>query len=198
MRHLVLGCLGIKHQIKPDSISVEREDQNAAVVARHEAGHALVSELLFPGSVSAVCLYKGNDTVCGLTTFGERDRFDPDSRIRTAVVDLAGRAAVKQQFGRIDLGSGSDLETAQERLTQLTGEHAAFGFDLIMPPYRCSEEHLSRREQVVGDRLRECCERAERLLAEHRMQLDALAEALLQRGLLLAPDVRGILRKNTA
>ena len=80
----------------------------------------------------------------------------------------------------------------------LTAEHAAFGLELTAPFYRSSEELLSRREQLIGDRLRECCERAERLLAEHRAQLDALAEELLQKGLLLAPDVRRVLEENAA
>ncbi len=198
MRHLVLGCFSIVHDVSPDSILVGRSDEKAVKIAYHEAGHALVSELLSPGSVSAVCLFDCSGDVCGFTTFFEYNRGDFSETMNAAIRAMGGRMATTQVYGPEVLGAWEDNNCAQRILSSMARGDAIFGFNLIDSNRENSQELASAQEKMVSGQIEVCCNQAARLIAENRPLLDALASELLKKGILMADDVRRIMQSAAA
>ena len=198
MRHLLLGCFDIVHDVSPDSILVGRSDEKAKKTAYHEAGHALVSELLSPGSVSAVCLYDWSGTVLGFTSYFEHDRGELSEEMNAAIRCMGGRMAMVQVYGETDLGSTGDIGSAQRIISRLTRWDAVFGFHLIDSEHENSPELLAAQEKTVSQQIEACCSQAARLIAENRPLLDALASELLKKGVLTADDVRQVMQSVAA
>ncbi len=193
MRHLLLGCFDIVHEVPPDSILVGRKDEKTKKAAYHEAGHALVSELLSPGSVSAVCLYERSGNVLGFTSYFEHDCGELSEVTNAAIRCMGGRMATMQVYGATDLGCSGDIDCALHIISRLTKRHAVFGFHLIDGEYENSPELVSAQEKTVSRQIEACCSQAARLIAENRPLLDALTSELLKKGVLMADDVRRIL-----
>ena len=193
MRHLLLGCFDIVHDVSPDSILTERNDRKAIRAAYHEAGHALVSELLSPGSVSSLCLYEKHGNVLGFTTYFEHDRGEFSEELNAAIRSMGGRMATMQVFGTPDLGCSLDIGYAQHIISRMSGWNAVFGIDLIDYNQENSQELTSAQEKTVFSKIEACCGRAAQLIAENRGLLDALASELLKKGVLMADDVRRIM-----
>ena len=198
MRHLVLGCLDIAHRVSPDSIVTGRNDEKTLQAACHEAGHALVSELLFPVSVSAVCIYERFGTVSGFTSYRETEKETLDYQMKIAIRSLAGRAASMHRYGVPDLGSMDDINSAQRIITNLVSDEAAYGFGLIDARISNSPVLQSLQEQCISSKMEDCFLKAARLIAEHRDVLDAMTDELTQKGFLVADDVRRIVESSAA
>lgn len=194
MRHLLLGCFDIAHDVSPDSIQIGRSDEKAKKTAYHEAGHALVSELLSPGSVSAVCLYDCNGDVLGFTTFFEYDCGELREEMNAAIRCMGGRMAMMQVFGATDLGAAGDIDQAQRIISRLARWHALFGFHLIDSVHENSPDLLFAQEKTVSEKIEVCCSQAARLITENRGLLDALAYELLKKGVLMTEDVQRIMQ----
>lgn len=198
MRHLLLGCFDIAHDVSPDSIQIGRSDEKAVKTAYHEAGHALVSELLSPGSVSALCLYDCNGDVLGFTSFFEHDCGEFREKMTAAIRCMGGRMAVKYVFGATDLGDAGDIDQAQRIISRMARWNAVYGFHLIDSDHDDSPDLLSAQERAVSQQIEACCNRAAQLIAENRGLLDALAAELLKKGVLMADEVREIMQPAAA
>ncbi len=198
MRHLLLGCFDVVHKVSPDSIQIGRSDEKAVKTAYHEAGHTLVSELLSPGSVSAVCLYDRYGDVLGFTTFFEHDCGKVSEKMNAAICCMGGRMALKQVFGATDLGDADDIDQAQRIFSRMARWNAVYGFHLIDSDHENSPNLLAAQERAVSQQIEVCCSRAAQLIAENRGLLDALTSELLKKGMLMADDVRRIMHPTTA
>ena len=195
MRHLLLGCMDIVHHVSPDSILKGKSDIDSMRAAYHEAGHALVSELLFPNSVSVICLHEDHGCISGFTSYRcNHNIYTLDDRMNAVARIMGGRAATMQKFGVADLGCSKDVDHANHTLLTLTKDMVAFGFRFYDKGYENSDQLRFRQEQMAALKMDECYNRALRLIAENRELLDAIAKELLQNGLLVADDVQRVIR----
>ena len=154
----------------------------------------MVSELLSPGSVSAVCLYERSGNVLGFTSYFEHDCGELSEEMNAAMRCMGGRMAMLQVYGETDLGCAGDIDSAQRIISRLAKRHAVFGFHLIDGEFESSPELLSAQEKMVSQQIEAYCSQAARLIAENRPRLDALASALLKKGVFMAVDVRQIMQ----
>jgi cell division protease FtsH len=106
---------------------------------------------------------------------------------------LGGRAAEILIYGETTTGPESDLEQATSIARQMVGRWgmseevgavSAFprsGGDGYMPAGELSQYTLEKIDEEIRRIISECAEEAKRQLAEHREQLDHLAQTLLER-----------------
>ena len=112
-------------------------------------------------------------------------------------ISLGGRAAEQVVFGRITNGAASDLDhaTALARMMVFDWGMGATTRSLQM---RADDTTLSEETKQMRDRdLREITERAltwsVRMVADHRPQLERIAQALLERETLTRTDIEELL-----
>jgi cell division protease FtsH len=112
-------------------------------------------------------------------------------------ITLAGRAAEQVVFGRISTGAADDLEKVTELARAMVFEYGMSELvnsrTMRADNYALSEETKSLRDQEQARLTDGAFGEAVRLLAKHRVSLDRLASALLQKETLGREEVLELL-----
>ncbi|HIE08154.1 MAG TPA: ATP-dependent zinc metalloprotease FtsH, partial [Desulfarculaceae bacterium] len=179
------------------SLVISKEEKN--ITAYHEAGHAMVARFL-PGTdpVHKVTIIPRGQAL-GLTQqlpIDERHTYNKDYLINNIKVLMGGRVAEEIALNNITTGAGNDIERATEIARKMVCE---WGMGKMGPvSFGKKEEHIflgremsenrnfSEKTAVeIDDEIKEIVRdahiAARKLVSEHRRELNALAEALLDR-----------------
>ncbi|MEM6655634.1 MAG: ATP-dependent zinc metalloprotease FtsH [Planctomycetota bacterium] len=181
-----------------DDVMTDREKK---VTAYHEAGHALVGWRMPSGDRVHKVSIIPRGRALGVTQFApEEDRHnasEPQLRARLAMA-LAGRAAESLVFDEVSVGAENDLKRSTEIARKMVthwgmserlgpvalhnSQDDPFLGREIVQEHRPYSEHTA---QIVDDEvskiLHQAADDARRTLTEGRADLEALAEALLDR-----------------
>ncbi|GBD45381.1 ATP-dependent zinc metalloprotease FtsH [bacterium HR41] len=158
------------------------------VVAYHEAGHALCSELLpRVEKVHRISIVPRGRALGYTLNLPEEDRYlkTREELIDYMVVLLGGRAAEQEVFGEVTTGAADDLRKVHEISRAMIAEYG-MGSELRAKQVPTDDYSLSdATRRLVDEEQLELAALAERraraLVSEHRDRLDALAQALLER-----------------
>ena len=171
-------------------------DHEKHVVAYHEAGHALCSELL-PSveKVHRISIIPRGQALGYTLNLPEEDRYlkTKDELMDYLVVLLGGRVTEHLIFGQITTGASDDLEKVHDISRSMVTEYA-MGTGLSskqLPAGDYSMSDATRRlideeQQFITDQAHR---RALKLVSEHRGLLDAFARTLLENEVLERADI---------
>jgi cell division protease FtsH len=172
-------------------------DHEKRIVAYHEAGHALCSELL----PSVDRLHKISIVPRGRALGYTMNLPDEDRYLKTReeLVDfmtmlLGGRVAEHLVFGSITTGASDDVKRVAEIAFAMVHEYA-MGSDptRAVDPHAISDHQRRQHDEEQRQLTFEAQRKAEELIAAHRPALDALAAQLLEHEVLTRPDIDRIL-----
>lgn len=202
MDHFLEACLRMLFDVPPTNNSVKGDDWHTALsdgndtrsqIVYHEAGHAVISEVLFPQSVTLVSTHSVDGRFGGFTSCYRDRKIAPLLwQQRNIVVGLGGMAAVEQKYGIADSGAERDLDQAFDMVRDLVVNNCVCGFSLHEANYRISETLRSRQEQIVASEIEKYYRKAKQILACNRGFLDGVAAALAQKHLLSSFDIEQI------
>ena len=192
-------------------------DEEKRITAYHEAGHALMAKLL-PGTdpvhkVTIIPRGRALGVTMQLPT-DDRHNYSKEFLYNTLAILMGGRVAEELVLKNITTGAGNDLERAtdlarkmvcewgmSEKLGPLTfgrKEEEIFLGREIATKRDFSEQVALEIDSEIRRLVGENYERAKRLLTEHMRSLKALAEALLEKEVLDAPEIDQILMQSTS
>lgn len=180
----------------PDTIRNEQKSDNL-VVAYHEAGHAVVAELLEPESVTLVSIDNREGAVGGFTAYYKDEQYwneigYMENRVCTL---LGGRAAVEMEFGKTDVGCSADMSRALTIIHRLIVEYGSTGFDKCSIDYHVSHQLKYIQEHTADDELVRFYNKAKRLLAENRDFYEAFTQELITKRVLVSKDIQEIKKR---
>lgn len=162
-------------------------------IAVHEAGHTVVSEILNPGSVDYVSVFKNNGKVKGITKRQFRSDYVYTYRDyeNDAIEALGGKAASEMLYGITDMGCVDDIDEALACIHSYISANAAFSFDTNSVCERSNRlvDEKNRRESFEADRI--LCV-AREIIAKNRELLDAIVEELVEKEILTFRDIKRI------
>jgi cell division protease FtsH len=205
IERVVAGLQKKSHVINP---------KEKKIVAYHEAGHALVAELV-PGAdpVSKISIIPRGIAALGYTTqlpTEERYLMTRSELLARICVLLGGRVAEEVVFGDISTGAQNDLQHATEiartmitqfgmsekmGLASLEGARTATFLNVpTHSPKEYSEETARLIDQEVKQILTEAHGRARDLLSSRRTALEELAKLLLEKEVVDRPALQAILK----
>ena len=174
-------------------------------LAYHEAGHALVGHWLGVGSVERVSIEPRGQALG--VTYISRDTEDPlyqqcELSNRLAMM-LGGREAELLVQGSVSSGASNDLKRASELAINMVGSlgfSRAFGLLSVagVPKELLGPDIQAAVLQEARALLEQAQIQCQQLLAPRRWQLDALAQALLQRELLCGDELKALLALSAA
>src|SRR3954452_7244164 len=172
-------------------------DHEKNVVAYHEAGHALCSELL----PSVDRLHKISIVPRGRALGYTMNLPDEDRYLKTReeLVDfmtmlLGGRVAEHLMFGSITTGASDDVKRVAEIAYAMIHEYAMGSDPTRAVDGNAISEHNKRQLDEEQRQLTyEAQRNAEQLISTHRAELDALAVQLLEHEVLERKDIDRIM-----
>lgn len=169
-------------------------------LAYHEAGHALVGHWLQLGAVERVTIEPRGQAL-GMT-YISRDTEDPlyaqaELSNRLAMM-LGGREAELLVKGSVSSGASDDLKRASELAINMVGSlgfSKTFGLLSVagVPKELLGPDIQSAVLKEARAMLEQAQAQCKQLLTSRRWQLDALAQALLQREVLSGDELKGLL-----
>jgi len=191
-------------------------DEEKRTTAYHEAGHALMAKLL-PGAdpvhkVTIIPRGRALGMTMQLPT-DDRHNYSKEFLYNTLAILMGGRVAEELVLNHITTGAGNDIERATDLARKMVCE---WGMSEKLGPLtfgKKNEEiflgreiatHRDFSEQVaieidheVKRLVTENYDRATRMLTEHMGVLKALAEALLEKEVLDAPEIDQIVHQGS-
>ncbi|MBX3234856.1 MAG: ATP-dependent zinc metalloprotease FtsH [Nitrospiraceae bacterium] len=192
-------------------------DEEKRITAYHEAGHALMAKLL-PGTdpvhkVTIIPRGRALGVTMQLPT-DDRHNYSKDFLYNNLAILMGGRVAEELVLHRVTTGAGNDLERAtdlarkmvcewgmSEKLGPLTfgrKEEEIFLGREIATKRDFSEQVALEIDHEIKRLVTENYERAKRVLTENMVSLKALAEALLEKEVLDAPEIDQILLQGSS
>ena len=192
-------------------------DEEKRVTAYHEAGHALMAKLL-PGTdpvhkVTIIPRGRALGVTMQLPT-DDRHNYSKEFLYNTLAILMGGRVAEELVFKHVTTGAGNDLERATELARKIVCE---WGMSEKLEPLTFGQKEDSvflgrdfTTKRDVSDQVAleidlevkrfvtENYDRAKRVLTEQMTSLKALAEALLEKEVLDAPEIDQILLQSSS
>ena len=182
-------------------------DHEKRVVAWHEAGHALVSELLpTVDKVQKVSIVPRGKALGYTLNLPQEDRY---LKSRQELIDymkvlLGGRVAEQITFGRVTTGASDDLAKVTVIARSMVYEYgmgtSIRSHQVPANDWNISEMMRQRRDEEVTEIAEEAYRGATRLVIEHRDLLDEIAYKLLDDEVIDQAEIAAIMadRSETA
>ncbi len=176
-------------------------------VAYHEAGHAVISNILRPTlRITEVTIIDVKDT-CGHVSYDSASPYYKVTRRREDFLDdicvsLAGRVAEQKEYGHdeVDAGASSDLKSATEMawdaITKwgLDFEFGPVNLAVVAKAGATSTGWLfDQAQRRLHEVLKEGLQRTETLIAENWVKIEAVAEVLFKKKKLTEDDLLTIM-----
>ncbi len=192
-------------------------EEEKRITAYHEAGHALMAKLL-PGTdpvhkVTIIPRGRALGVTMQLPT-DDRHNYSKEFLYNTLAILMGGRVAEELVFKHVTTGAGNDLERATDLARKMVCE---WGMSEKLGPLTFGQKEDSvflgrdfTTKRDVSDQVAleidleikrfvtENYERAKRVLTEQMTSLKALAEALLEKEVLDAPEIDQILLQSSS
>jgi cell division protease FtsH len=188
----------------------EKEKENTAY---HEAGHALLLEMLeHTEPLHKVTIIPRGPSLGSTMWLPEEDKYNmrKNELLDTLVVDMGGRVAEEIMFGDVTSGAVGDIRMATRLARKMVCEWG-MSERMGMVEYGEHEDHvflardLSRTRdyseataQEIDREVRKLCDdaytRAKEMLLKHRDKLEAIAKALLEFETLDGSQIRDIIK----
>ena len=171
----------------------ETDSSELQKIAVHEAAHAVVGEVLHPGSIGIVTVRGSQGVIGGMAngcaTYAQNEEEFLDEVTKT----LAGRAGVSLIYGVMDIQASADIEQADKLMDIWQCHFAGGGFvGIESGDNRMSEQRLSYNEAIKSAKLEELYRRAYKILHDNRDFLLAVQKELLEHETLLISDLAKI------
>jgi cell division protease FtsH len=175
-------------------------DHEKAVIAYHEAGHALVAELLpSVDRVHKISIVPRGRALGYTLNLPHEDRYlkTREELIDHMTVLIAGRIAEQLVFGKVTTGASDDLKRVAQVARAMVYEYAmgtAGAAQRAVTDGDADSEQFRRvRDEEQQELAFEASRAASELLSGHRAKLDEFAAALLEHEVLERPDIERIM-----
>ena len=160
--------------------------------AYHEAGHAVVAEILEEGSVNFVSIKPHDGGKDGFVNLrNDEDYFESKHFMENRVISLlAGKAATEIVYGVTDTGANSDLHRAFDVVQRFVDDYCTYGFNTFEGTCNNDPSQLeTTRATLVAYEMERYYQQAKKILIENREFLDAVANEVKDKMVLLGKDV---------
>ncbi len=171
----------------------EMSDEKLKVASIHEAGHALVSELLEPQSVNLVTVSNYFGSKGGLTSITQNENYWMNIKYREnrIMTLLAGKAAIEIILNRLDTGATNDLERVTRILSSMHNDYLANNFN-----YACrgmSQNAMEISETWIRQKMEDYYNKTKEILFNNKDKLEKLYKLLMNKKVLLQKDITKVI-----
>ena len=148
--------------------------------ALHEAGHAVVAEVLDPGIVTLISVCRHTGSTEGFTKLCPPEGYSSSKELQEhdIISGLGGKAATEVVYGTADMGCNGDMHKVFNKVSVLVDNNCTLGFETF-ERFNSSAYLLERKDRLMASEITRYYQIAKRIIIENRAFLDAVTEALL-------------------
>ena len=193
MKDMIKAILRIVFEA-PESFS--QDLSTLPLTACHEAGHALVAELLQPDSVNLVTVLNHDSYAAGIISLHRDEGYFHHKKMmeNRVMCLLAGKAAIEVCYGTVDPGANEDLKRAFDIVHRFVDHYCSYGFDQFVFDAYPSTGVLDRRDSRVASEMEHYYARTKQLIIDNREKLDKLTSRLIDEKTLMGDQVQEIVK----
>jgi ATP-dependent Zn proteases len=178
------------------SKSIDNRDEKInREVAYHEVGHAVVSEILEPNSISLVSIAAYESGTRGITVYYRDEKYwNSFARMEHRIMMLlAGRISVELNLGNYDIGANNDYERATAVIKRMVEEYDIYGTnEYHFWDYKRSNETNDTIAVHIRSKLEEYAFKARTILVQNKAFVDKMAALLLEKETITGKEVKKI------
>lgn len=161
--------------------------------AIHEAGHAVATEIFYPGAVTFAVISKEYETKGGMVKRKRNSEVNDISNLENDImISLAGKAATEIILQEVDFGSIRDLHIAFDSTRELIDDKCSYGFDIWCHGYETSHVTRDKLDNTTSLEMARYYAQVKKLLNDNRAFLEAFVEKLLEKNTLSYKDIAAI------
>jgi cell division protease FtsH len=193
MKDMIKAILRIVFEA-PESFS--QDLSTLPLTACHEAGHALVAELLQPDSVNLVTVLNHDSYAAGIISLHRDEGYFHHKKMmeNRVMCLLAGKAAIEVCYGTVDPGSNDDLKRAFDIVHRFVDHYCSYGFGQFVFDQCPSNGVLDRRDSRVAAEMEHYYAQTKEIIVANRSKLDKLTARLIEEKTLLGDQVQEIIK----
>lgn len=194
MEDIIGACLRVIFNA-PKALDNKTKEQ-LTIAAYHEAGHAIVAEVLEAGSVNLVTIDNYFGSAGGITssTMDVNYWWDIEKMENRIRVLLAGKAATELALNIVDTGSQSDIARAKAILERF---QEVYGIDNFLSATGTSSDPTKVRHEIWQNiRFNDYYREAKSILFNHKDKLLSLASYLMEHSIIFRNEIANIMRKD--
>ena len=193
MKDMIKAILRIVFEA-PESFS--QDLSTLPLTACHEAGHALVAELLQPDSVNLVTVLNHDSYAAGIISLHRDEGYFHHKKMmeNRVMCLLAGKAAIEICYGAVDPGANEDLRRAFDIVHRFVDHYCSFGFSQFVFDQSPSNGVLDRRDSRVAAEMEHYYAQTKQIIIDNREKLDKLTSRLIEEKTLLGSQVQEIIK----
>ncbi|MCR5267179.1 MAG: AAA family ATPase [Lachnospiraceae bacterium] len=160
--------------------SERRNPEILRKIATHEAGHAVVHEVLEPNSVTLVSVCSREYIDSGIVKAHRAEEYHQSCELleNDVITKLGGKAATEVVWGEADMGCAKDVSQAFRMVRGMVDDRCTLGFGSF-EEHSSSQYLLTNKDIVVETEMERYYQKAKRIIAGYRDFLDAIVDALL-------------------
>ena len=191
-----------------NSKELKLDGKSLEIIAYHEAGHAVVTYLKNPNSITSISLIRRG----GIKGFVNRHESECivrtlQDKVNQIAISLGGLVAEEVFFQQRTDGAVGDIKKVRAMATSLIRDDGYSGFDKtilsssyvdeeMFPNSRTSESRLERIEKAEDNLIDEIYKETTELITNSKSMVMAIAKELIEKRFLNKNDVDRILKSN--
>jgi len=188
---IIQACLRVIYNAPKDNNIDYKQKKLAAV---HECGHAIVSEILYPGSVNLISISNYDTSTAGITSCDNSEMNDTSDYKKQITILLAGKAASEVIINSYDVGCSSDISRASKLASYIIDSFAEYGFSLFE---RNTPSIVSDRKDVARSLILDMCyQEAKTIIFNNKSVVKNMAKKLIEKSYLINDDIKAIMCEN--
>lgn len=162
-------------------------------IAYHEAGHAVVQEILEPETVNIVSVMNEVGLHSGITSYKTNESYfyDVEYMKNRVMSILGGKAATELIYGKIDTGCNNDLHRAFDIVERFVDHYCGYGFSSFVLDEHDEWTGVNRNTKIAQE-MEKYYASAKEIIANNREFLEKIAEELEEKKILTFIDIKRI------
>lgn len=193
---IIKACMRIIFHAPEDNLNYDNVYMENT--AYHEAGHAVVAEILEPNSVNLVSICNHIGDIGGVTSYYQDENYWQSKKYmeNRVMVVLAGKAATEVIYGDCcDVGANDDIRRAIKIVERFIDHYCGYGFDKFEFAMHSSNNFLSRREDTVFAEMEKYYQMAKKIIIQNKNFFEDIAKMLIKKKTLVCNDIQQIRSK---
>ena len=176
----------------PECINPD-DDADTRKIAVHEAGHAVIAEVLNPGSVTLTSVCRHIGCTEGITKLYKPKGYMLSMELQenNILSGLGGKAATEIIYGIADVGCNSDMGKVFNLVSEFVDPDCTLGFDMF-EGRNPSQHLLEQKDRMIASEVARYYRMARQILIENRDFLDAMIEALIDHKTVTFREIQSI------